>query len=124
MHAYEICMVSYARKLISEHGVSEFGHMACPNSDFFFFSFLFFLFFFFFARVADEFSEVARDARDTRILHWRDQGGELLSLRYDLTVCLFECCSDPQKYFYHTTGSYKAFRKKLSTKGCNRELSS
>ena len=28
-----------ARKLISEHGVSEFGHMACPNSDFFFFFF-------------------------------------------------------------------------------------
>ena len=50
--------------------------MACPNSDtwrvriqiFFFF----FFFFFFFARVADEFSEVARDARDTRILHWRE----------------------------------------------------
>ena len=57
-------MVSYARRLISEHGVSEFGHMACPNSDFFFFFFFFFfLFFFFFARVADEFSEVARDAR-------------------------------------------------------------
>ena len=60
-------MVSYAKKLISEHGVSEFGHMACPNSDFFFF------FFFFFARVADEFSEVARDARVTRILHWREE---------------------------------------------------
>ena len=40
--------------------------MACPNSDFFFFLL-------FFARVAEEFSEVARDARDTRILHWRDQ---------------------------------------------------
>ena len=53
---------------ISEHGVSEFGHMACQNSDFFYL----FFYFIFFPRVADEFSEVARDARDTRILHWRD----------------------------------------------------
>ena len=54
---------------------SLFPNMACPNSDTWrvrIHDFFFFFLFFFFARVADEFSEVARDARDTRILHWRE----------------------------------------------------
>ena len=73
MHAYEICMVSYARKLISEHGVSEFGHMACPNSDFFFFFFFFFFFsfflFFFFLRVSQMSFLKLRVTRATRAFY-------------------------------------------------------
>ena len=63
-------MVSYARKLISEHGVSEFGHMACPNSDFFFFFFFFFSFFFsFFLRVSQMSFLKLRVTRATRAFY-------------------------------------------------------
>ena len=76
---HEICMASYPqlaslatyefdsaifRLNLGNTMLFSFPSMAYPNSDFFFF--------FFFARVADEFFEVARNARDTRILHWRD----------------------------------------------------
>ena len=56
-----------ARKLISEHGVSEFGHMACPNSDFFFF----FSFFFssFFLRVSQMSFLKLRVTRATRAFY-------------------------------------------------------
>ena len=58
-------MVSYARRLISEHGVSEFGHMACPNSDFFFF----FFFFPFFLRVSQMSFLKLRVTRATRAFY-------------------------------------------------------
>ena len=78
MHAYEICMVSYARKLISEHGVSEFGHMACPNSDFFF-SFFFFLFFSFFSSFFLRVSQMSflklRVTRATRAFYTGEKSG-------------------------------------------------
>ena len=55
-----------ARKLISEHGVSEFGHMACPNSDFFFFSS-------FFLRVSQMSFLKLRVTRATRAFYtWRE----------------------------------------------------
>ena len=73
-------MVSYARKLISEHGVSEFGHMACPNSDFFFFfffffPFFFFLFFLFFLRVSQMSFLKLRVTRATRAFYTGEKSG-------------------------------------------------
>ena len=72
-------MVSYARKLISEHGVSEFGHMACPNSDFFFFfSFFFFSFSFFFSfflRVSQMSFLKLRVTRATRAFYTGEKHG-------------------------------------------------
>ena len=69
-------MVSYARKLISEHGVSEFGHMACPNSDFFF---LFFSFFFsFFLRVSQMSFLKLRVTRATRAFYTGEKRATLI----------------------------------------------
>ena len=50
---------------ISEHGVSEFGHMACQNSDIY-------IYFFYFSRACRRWVFWSCARSDTRILHWRD----------------------------------------------------